>query len=304
MKKITNIILLIVITIFATACSPKSESIDIINTNFSNYHCSTSLISKQNIKLVDTKIYYAENRYVTFSIEPELSVNYNDNDIVLFEDGTAMVKLYSTINIYPTNSDFKLIYNNFYVNLKTSEIINKISTGNKTYNLSNIDLENLKIVNATMLSAKYEKFEPIGACVYIFDSETEADNELEEKQIDNKNININVKNNIITSNTGTIYYAYFKDDLGSNNYTPENIDSNIEYNLEVINTQSDKINVKFNFDLLYKPEIYIVYTILKDSSGNFYFMEMTLNETSTYESETFESSKINTILLKVNEINL
>ena len=286
MKNLKIIILLFFITFTLTSCKPTNNNTneEIYLNYFSNYNSISSENIFSNIKSSDTKLYYAENKYVSFSATSDLSISFKDNDIVLFDDGTAMAKLYSTISIVPADLNFSLIHNGYYANFSEKKILSKISTGTKSYTLNNIELSNFKIVNATLLSCIYEDFEIIGNMIYYFDN---TDSDILSNDV------IFEYTNEITSPDGRVFYTYLKDNINYNNLTNDSFISNIEFNFTT-NTISENITcINFTFNCITNNETFYVYSILKDSKGKFYFVNIDIKENNIYSITDIELKNIN-----------
>lgn len=269
MKRLSYLVLFLFILINVVACSSPKTNDNNATNSFLNYHTEGNISPKDS----STKIYYAENQYVSFSLDSTLSVEFNDNDIVVFNDGTAMAKLYSVIKIYPTSSSYKLINGNNYINFESNVVFTKISTGSKTYSLEDIDLSNFKIVDASLITPVFEEFFVAGGLIYVpeFDKEGNI-----------KPVTIKTQNDNIYSANGTIFYAYFNEKYTSDK-TKNDIKANIELDFSTIETNSCNI-INLYFDLLAEIDKYLAFTIIK-TDKSFYFIEMKYNNEGYYEME-------------------
>ena len=245
-----NLVFIITIIFLLSSCSSSNTDSQskIYNEYFSNYKKQDNTSSFIEIKSSDTKLYYAENKYVSFSASSDFIVTFKENDIVLFDDGTAMAKLYSIVNLSLSNSNFKLIHNNNYVNYKDKKILSKISTGSKSYSLCDIDLSNFKIVNTSLISCSYDSFDFIGNMIYFPNDKIDLDFNL---------IDFKLSNSEITSSTGKIFYAYISDNFNFENITNSNIISNIEYTYKINQTLDNTKSLHFEFDCVTENETFL-----------------------------------------------
>lgn len=284
MKNLKIIILILFTSFSLIACSPSNNKDDIYLNYFSNYNSLSTNNISSTIKSSDTKLYYAENKYVSFSISDDLKVTFNENDIVLFDDGSAMAKLYSIIKIEPADSNFTPIHNGYYIDFSKKKILSKISTGAKTHSLKDIEMDKFKIVNTTLLSCKYENFEIIGNMVYYPNNPSE--------NISLNNIIFNT-NNEITSSSGTVFYTYLNSSSNYENISKSDFVSNIEFDYNLTTSQNNNICINLSFDSITNNETFYVYSILRDSNNNLYFVNISANENNIYSIKGIENYNLN-----------
>ena len=260
MKKIISLILIVFLQFSLVSCKNSAnndENIEKLFENYSNY--------ENNIEIhkTETKVYFAENRYVSFKISNDFNVNFENENIVLFDDGTAMAKLYSQVNITPSNANFYKNYSGIFVNPKANTIIRKISTGTKTLKLEETNLENFSIVNAMQITPIFETYQNVGIAIYFPNNQ--------EDEINFSNFKITNNDIGISSSTGTIFYTYLKDNYDLSNLSKTDFNTSIQFEFELSN--SNNLNtISIDMDILLEHK-FIIFNIIK-VGNDFYYLQM------------------------------
>lgn len=282
MKKILCVLLIIFLQFSLVSCEKTSKSVENNEKLFANYSSNSDEL---NIHKATTKVYFAENRYVSFDISEDFIVHFENDDIVFFDDGTAMAKLYSMVNITPSNNEFIKIFNGNFVNPKTNLVLSKIDTGSKKLKIKDINLENFKIVNGMRITPIYEEYSNIGVAVYFHNIEEDDENEEEniDENVDDENsqeiepetpiIKIENTTNNISSKTGTIFFTFLKEFESVENISKSNFYTNIVFDFSTNLDENNILNLQLNMDIFLTNEP-MVFTIIKAFDDEFYYIEM------------------------------
>lgn len=287
MKKIICFIFIIFLQFSLTSCAKSANIDENLENLFINYK---SNIENLEVHKAETKVYFAENKYVSFDISTDFIVEFNNDDIVLFDDNTAMARLYSNINITPSNKDLFKNYNGIYINPKTNKLLRKIYTGTKTLKLEETDIENFRIVNAMQITPIYENYENIGIAVYFPNNQ--------EEEINYTDIKITNSTNSISSTTGTIFYTFLKDGADLSNITKTSFNKNIMFNIEYSTSENNINNIFIEMDMLFENNNFIVFNIIKSGEKDFYYLEMTVDDNNYYIIDNFNNPNLINFVLK------
>ena len=264
MKKIICFIMIIFLQFSLVSCEKSAQNDENVKNLFSNYN---EQIEETEIHKSETQIYYKENKYVSFEITNDFSVNFNNDDIVFFDDGTAMAKLYSYITIKPADTNFHKNYDGIYINAQNNKILREINTGSKTLSLEEINLESFKIVNAMKITPLFESYKNIGVAIYFPNNQ--------EDEINYDEIKIRNSDGVFTSNTGTIYYTCLKDIYNLNGLSKNDFNTSIQFEFQ-LDTINNLNTISIDMDINFENK-FITLNIIKVGENDFYYLPMQEN---------------------------